>query len=138
MPLELNVQFDIILYAILSGIIIGFLFDTYRIFRGFKISKIIIFFEDILFCILCALLVFLFLLYTNYAFLGPYVYLFIVITFIIYIRFFSIHVRKFEMLFFNSLNKIIRITFKHIIYPIKIFLSKIEMKKWITMKKLLE
>lgn len=129
MPLKLNVQFDIIFYAILSGILIGILFDTYRIFRGFKIPKIIIFFEDILFCILCAMVVFLFLLYTNYAFLGPYVYLFIAITFIIYIRFFSRYIRKFEMKFFNSINRSFRIILKHVVYPIKIFLSKIEMKK---------
>lgn len=129
MPLKLNVQFDIIFYAILAGILIGILFDTYRIFRGFKIPKIIIFFEDMLFCILCAMVVFLFLLYTNYAFLGPYVYLFITITLIIYIRFFSIYVRKAEIRFFDFLNRIVRILLKCIVYPIKIFLSKIEMKK---------
>ena len=77
MPLTLEVQFNIVLYSILSGILTGILFDLYNIIRGVKVPKIIVFIEDILFWILAAIIVFTFLLYTSYAFLGPYVYIFI-------------------------------------------------------------
>ena len=79
MPLDTNVQFSIILYALLAGILTGLMFDLYRIIRGSKVPKALIVIEDTLFWILAAMIVFAFLLYTNYAFLGPYVYIFIII-----------------------------------------------------------
>ena len=74
MPLQLNVQVDIVIYSLLAGVLTGILFDAYRLIRGYKIPKVIVVVEDLLFWALCALVVFTFLLYTNYAFLGPYVY----------------------------------------------------------------
>ena len=78
MPLPTNIQFSIILYALLAGILTGAMFDLYRIIRGSKIPKAIIVIEDILFWVLAAMIVFTFLLYTNYAFLGAYVYVFMI------------------------------------------------------------
>ncbi len=86
MPLSIDVQFDIVMYSIISGILIGIMFDLYNIIRGVKIPKIIIIIEDILFWILTAIIVFAFLLYANYAFLGPYVYIFMIVTLIIYLK----------------------------------------------------
>ena len=74
MPLELEVQFDIIFYALVSGFILGIFYDVYRVLRGRSEHIIIIIIQDILFWILSALTIFTFLLYTNYAFLGSYVY----------------------------------------------------------------
>ena len=67
MPLDTNIQFSIILYALLAGILTGLMFDLYRIIRGSKIPKAIIVVEDTLFWILAAMVIFTFLLYTNYA-----------------------------------------------------------------------
>ena len=75
MPLPINIQFSIIVYSFLSGLLTGGMFDLYRIIRGSKIPKPILVIEDILFSILAAMIVFTFLLYTDYAFLGAYVYL---------------------------------------------------------------
>ena len=72
MPLDTNIQFSIILYALLAGILTGLMFDLYRIIRGSKVPKVIIVVEDILFWGLAAMVVFAFLLYTNYAFLCWY------------------------------------------------------------------
>ena len=66
MPLDTNVQFSIILYALLAGILTGLMFDLYRIIRGSKVPKALIVIEDTLFWILAAMIVFAFLLYTNY------------------------------------------------------------------------
>ncbi|MGL5244162.1 MAG: spore cortex biosynthesis protein YabQ, partial [Sarcina sp.] len=66
MLLSLNLQIKIVIWAILSGVLTGFLFDFYRIIRGYGIPKVIIIIEDILFWIFCALVVFTFLLVFNY------------------------------------------------------------------------
>ena len=130
MPLSLDVQIDIVLYSIISGVLTGILFDLYRIIRGVKIPKVIIIIEDILFWILTAIIVFTFLLYTNYAFLGPYVYVFMILTLIIYLKFISPSVLKIEKYIINIAIKFIRILFKNIIYPIKIIYYSISGKKW--------
>ena len=129
MPLSLDVQINIVVYSILSGILTGILFDLYKIIRGFKIPKIIIIIEDILFWILTAVIIFTFLLYTNYAFLGPYVYVFMILTLIIYLKFISPLVLKIEKYIINIVLKCIRIIFKNAIYPIKVIYYSIFGKK---------
>ena len=130
MPLSLEAQFNIVLYSILSGILAGILFDLYNIIRGSKIPKIILFIEDILFWILTAIIIFTFLLYTNYAFLGPYVYIFMILTLIIYLKLISPKVLKLELYIISKIGKFIRIILKNIIYPIKIIYYGISGKKW--------
>lgn len=125
MPLSLNMQFNLILYSSIAGLITGILFDIYRGIRGLNSIKIITIIEDILFWILTALIIFTFLLYTNYAFLTPYVYIFIVIALLIYLRLFSKYFYSLEKLLIKRINTIIRIVFKNIIYPIKIIFSKV-------------
>lgn len=128
MPLPLRIQFDIVLYALLAGLLTGIMFDLYRIIRGAKVPKFIIFIEDILFWVLAAVIVFTFLLYTNYAFLGPYVYIFMVISLLFYLRFISSLVFKVEIRIIDGMSRIIRLIFKTIIYPIKLIYSKISGK----------
>ena len=89
MPLGLNMQINLVIYSLIAGLITGMLFDIYRGIRGLNSIKILIVIEDILFCILTALIIFTFLLYTNYAFLTPYVYALIVIAILLYFRFIS-------------------------------------------------
>ena len=125
MLLDINIQFKIVIFAILSGIIIGFLFDIYREFRGVCKNKILITIEDILFWILAAMIVFAFLLYTNYAFLGAYVYIFMILSLALYIRFISDICVKFELKLVNILAKVFRVIFKHLIYPFKVIFHNI-------------
>ena len=65
MPLELSVQFNIVIYSLLAGILTGMFFDVYRIIRGLNVNKILIWIEDLLFWILCSGIIFTFLLYFN-------------------------------------------------------------------------
>ena len=129
MPLSIDVQFDIVMYSIISGILIGIMFDLYNIIRGVKIPKIIIIIEDILFWILTAIIVFAFLLYANYAFLGPYVYIFMIVTLIIYLKLISPTILKLERYIIDKVSKIIRIILKNLIYPIKVVYYNICGKK---------
>lgn len=129
MPLTLEVQFQTVLYSILSGILIGVLFDLYSMVRGIKAPKIIVIIEDILFWVLTAITVFTFLLYKNYAFLGPYVYVFMILTLIIYLKIISSKVRKIEMYIIEKVSWLFRITFKTLSYPLKIVYYNILGKK---------
>lgn len=125
MPLSTSAQFNIILYSILAGILTGAMFDIYRIIRGSKVPKIIVVIEDMLFWILAALVVFCFLLYTNYAFLGAYVYLFMLATLFVYLKLVSPICLKFEISILNFLGKVSRILFKNIVYSFKIIFYNI-------------
>ena len=125
MPLKTDVQFSIILYAMLAGILTGAMFDLYRIIRGSNVNKIVIAIEDILFWILAAMAVFTFLLYTNYAFLGAYVYIFMIISLTLYIRFISNICIKFELKLISALGKMFRVIFKNFIYPFKVIFHNI-------------
>lgn len=125
MPLDTNIQFRIIVYALLAGILTGLMFDLYRIIRGSKIPQIIIVIEDTLFWILTAMIVFSFLLYTNYAFLGAYVYLFMLISLGLYMKFISNRCIKLELIVINGITKVFRVIFKNIIYPFKIIFNNI-------------
>lgn len=125
MPLDTNMQFSIILYALLAGILTGLMFDLYRIIRGRKVPKIIIVVEDILFWGLAAMVVFAFLLYTNYAFLGVYVYAFMLISLGLYMKFISNKCIRFELEVVNGVGKMLRVIFKNIIYPFKVIFYNI-------------
>lgn len=125
MPLETNVQFSIIVYALIAGILTGAMFDLYRIIRGSRVPKFIIVIEDILFWILAAMIVFTFLLYTNYAFLGVYVYVFMLISLVLYIKFVSNMCIEFELTIINMLIKVLRVIFKNLFYPFKIIFYNI-------------
>lgn len=125
MPLDTNIQFSIILYALLAGILTGLMFDLYRIIRGSRVPKAIIVVEDTLFWVLAAMVIFTFLLYTNYAFLGVYVYAFMLISLGLYMKFVSNKCIRFELEVVNGLSKAFRVIFKNIIYPFKIIFYNI-------------
>ena len=134
MPLELRVQLNIIIYSLLAGLLAGTFFDAYRVIRGSNINKIVKWIEDLLFWVLCAVIIFTFLLYFNYAFLGIYVYMFMLVALLIYFKLVSNRIVRIEKIIKVELLKVIRIIFKNIIYPFKIILEKMEEKKWITNK----
>lgn len=138
MPLDLEVQFKIIFYASISGFLMGILFDFYRIIRGIKIPRIIIAIEDILFFILCGIMVFTLLLYSGYAYFGLYVYVFIILFLIIYFKFISRVLYRLIRRVLNMFISIFRVAVKNIFYPLRLFLWKINSKKWYMIKKLLE
>lgn len=129
MPLTLNMQTNLVVCSLIAGVITGIMFDIYRGIRGLNSIKILIVIEDILFWILTALIVFTFLLYTNYAFLTPYVYVFIVIAILLYFRFISRYLYSSEKTIAKKLIKTIRILFKNICYPLRIIAYKLTDKR---------
>jgi spore cortex biosynthesis protein YabQ len=128
MPLQLNMQFDIVMYSLLAGVLTGILFDGYRVVRGVKIPKFIIVIEDILFWILCTFVTFTFLLYTNYAFLGPYVYIFIFIALALYFKLLSCFVITIEKTIGKIIYKMFRVVMKTLLYPFRVISEKMKKK----------
>lgn len=120
MVIPLSMQFRIIMYSFMAGLMTGFIFDIYRIIRGRKVIKYIVFIEDILFWILCSLIVFVFLLYTQFAVLSVYVYIYLIFGIIFYLWFFSKFFLKAEKKMVNFVLKFLRVLIKFFIYPFKI------------------
>ena len=129
MPLGLNMQISLVIYSLIGGFIAGILFDIYRVIRGFNSIKILTIIEDTLFCVLIALVIFTFLLYTNYAFLTPYVYIFIIIAILLYFRFISKFFYVSQVTTARIFYKLIRILLKNIWYPLKIIVYKVTDKR---------
>lgn len=119
MILPLKLQFSIVLFSFFGGILAGVFFDIYRLIRGFKVPKLIMIVEDILFWILCSLSIFTFLLVVNYAFLNIYVYSILILGFIFYLATFSKYLVKVENNVATLISTVFRIIFKNIRYVIK-------------------
>lgn len=118
MVLDINTQFVYFFSNILCGIIVGLLFDIYRVIRGFRTpNKILTAISDILFWIFASLLTFIIMLVTNNANLRYYTFLGLFLGLYFYFSLLS-------RLFIGSLRyivyftiKIIRLFFRIIITP---------------------
>lgn len=130
MIISLSRQVDLLVYSFTAGMIIGVLFDLYRLMRGFSSpKKMVTVIEDILFGIFTAIIIFIFLLYTNYAYIGFYVYMWIGLGIYIYFKFIS---RLFLKILYNSLRviiKVIRVFFKILLHPCKLLYYNFNKKK---------
>lgn len=131
MLLPTDVQFFYFFMAICSGIIIGVLFDIYRVIRGFNCpQKFLTAVSDILFWIFAAAVVFVFMLYTNRGDFRAYTLIGIAIGLFIYIKFVShIFVHALKFILYYTL-KTLRIIFAIILLPIKLLIYGI---RWIIM-----
>lgn len=124
MVLPIGVQINIIIFSFLAGMIIGLLFDGYRLIRGFNSSKIMLVIQDGLFWILVSLIVFVFLLYFDYGFLSLYIYLTIALGLVLYLIIFSRLIFKVENAIAVYSCRVIRITAKNIRYVFKNIFTK--------------
>lgn len=134
MLLDTSFQIRLLLCSIAAGMITGILFDFYRIIRGSEhINKLFIFIEDALFWFLSAIIVFIFLLRTNYAYISSYVYVFIGLGIYLYMKFLSRYFIKIELAIGRFLGKTLRIFFNVAAYPFR--LASYNLKKQRNIKK---
>lgn len=130
MIISIAIQLKLILFSLLGGVITGILFDFYRILRGFERSnKIITFIQDALFWIFTSIIVFLFLLFTDHAYIGGYVYLYIALGIFLYIKLFSRQFLFFQYTLIRSILKAGRIIRNFIIYPFQLIIYHAKTKK---------
>lgn len=129
MLFSVSSQFNLLIFSLLAGVITGVLYDVYRIMRGFNTpNRIITFIEDLLFWILTSIIIFIFLLHTNFAYMRGYVYLSIATGIIIYISFISRYFIKLQYKIIKGVAKLIRVSFKTLLYPLNLMFYRLKRK----------
>lgn len=129
MIISIHTQMRLVIFSFLAGALTGIIFDFYRVIRGMeRIPKFIVVVEDILFWILTSIVIFIFLLYTNYAFAGAYVYFYIVLGLIIYIKLFSKILINIYATLLISIIKFLRILFNYVTYPLRLLRASLSQK----------
>ena len=113
---------------ILNGIIIGILFDFFRILRKtFKTTDFVTYIEDLLFWILTGFSIIYFIFAFNNGEIRLFMFLGIALGIFIYMFLFSSYFIKINVIIINFFKKIIGKIFKIIFIPIK-FIKKIFFK----------
>ncbi|BAK57199.1 spore cortex biosynthesis protein [Candidatus Arthromitus sp. SFB-mouse-Japan] len=122
--INLDIQILILFYSFISGVIFGIGFDIYRVlFRDvyYKVFRIII---DHIYWMVVGVLVFIFLLNTQYAILSFYTYFYILLGIIFYTKCISIFIYRIINNLVGFLLEIIRYIFKNLIYIISRVVNK--------------
>lgn len=119
-------QIILFVFSLLSGVLIGILFDIYRIIRGFEdVGAIITIIQDILFWIATGFIVFIFMMYTSYAYMSFNVFVYVSIGLFVYIKLIS---KIFINVLHNvlvAIGKVLRVIFNTLSYPVRFCLYKI-------------
>ncbi|WP_454052568.1 spore cortex biosynthesis protein YabQ [Clostridium sp. Marseille-Q7071] len=119
-------QIILFAFSLLSGVLIGVLFDIYRIIRGFEdVGAIITIIQDVLFWIATGFIVFIFMMYTSYAYMSFNVFVYVSIGLFVYIKLISkifINVLHNVLL---AIGKVLRVIFNTLSYPVRFCLYKI-------------
>jgi len=126
MIFDMGRQITLFIFSLLSGMLVGIFFDVYRVIRGFEQPGIIITaIQDLLFWILTGIIVFIFMMYTNYAYMSFNVFVYNGIGLFIYFKLFShIFLLGYGKIL-NAILAIFRVTFYYLFYPIRIIFHKI-------------
>lgn len=129
MVISISQQFWLVVFSITAGLITGMLFDSYRLIRGFSNgNRIITFIEDTLFWIFTSVVVFAFLVYENYAYIGMYVYMCIAIGVYIYIKMISKFYLSSQYKIIKFLGKVLRVTKNLVLYPFQFIIYSFRRK----------
>ncbi|EYE87905.1 spore cortex biosynthesis protein YabQ [Fervidicella metallireducens AeB] len=121
MILSVDKQLQYFLSTIIAGLMVGLMFDFYRINRGYSCpKKLVTAISDILFWIFAALITFVFLQKTNEGILGYYSFVGIILGLFFYFKFISRYVIKLLRKTFYYVIKFIRVLIIIIFYPIKL------------------
>lgn len=109
----------------LNGILIGLLFDFFRILRrSFKTADIVTYMQDVLFWILTGIIILYSIFVFNNGEIRFYMFIGIAIGISLYILLFSQYVIKINVILITTLKKIIAKIIKIVIYPF-VFISKL-------------
>jgi len=129
MIFDMGRQIALFIFSLLSGMLVGIFFDVYRVIRGFEEpGTIITAIQDMLFWILTGIIVFIFMMYTNYAYMSFNVFVYNLIGLFIYFKLFSNIVILAYGSILNAILTFFRVIFYYIFYPIRIIFSKITKK----------
>lgn len=118
MEVSVTNQAFIFLSSVIGGLIIGFVFDVFRIFRRVvKTANIVIGLQDILFWILVSIILFGLIFITNNGELRWYEFLGVILGVIFYNLIFSMYVMKVSVAAINLIKKVLLLIIKILLYP---------------------
>lgn len=125
--MTITTETTLFLIFLLDGVIVGVLFDIFRILRkSFKTPDFVTYIEDILFGIISgSTLIFSIIMFNNGE-LRLFVFLGIILGLVIYILTISKYVIKICVKVLQIITKIYGIIFKVVFFPIFLILKKIE------------
>lgn len=123
--INLDIQVFILFYSFISGIICGIGFDVYRILFRSMNNKILGIIRDSAYFIVIGLIVFWFLLYTQYAILSVYTYFYIFLGVIFYLKVIS----RFIFPKVQKLIEIIGYILRYIVKNVAYMFSRLVCKK---------
>lgn len=124
--ISLNTQILILLYSFLSGIILGFGFDLYRMFILRSKNIFLNFINSGVFWVFIGVGIFYFLLNTQYAILSLYTYFYIFLGVVFYLKVISKIIFYKLRSFIYCILFMVRLIFKNVMYLFaKIFNKKI-------------
>lgn len=124
--ISLNTQILILLYSFLSGIILGFGFDLYRMFILRSKNIFLNFINSGVFWVFIGIGIFYFLLNTQYAILSLYTYFYIFLGVVFYLKVISKIIFYKLRSFIYCILFMVRLIFKNVMYLFaKIFNKKI-------------
>ncbi len=128
-------QAYVFLTTLYGGIIIGFTYDIYRIFRYFSNpKKFITFIEDLIFWIIVSIIALIILFFSNWGEVRGFVFLGFVSGALIYSKFLSKIVITILVKVIRYISQVIKRVFGFLIYPF-ILLSKYLYAPYASMKK---
>lgn len=112
------------LIFILNGILIGIIFDVFRILRrSFETPNFVTYIEDTIFWVLSALSVLYFLFVFNNGEIRGYIFIGVFLGIALYMLFFSKIIVKISVKIIVFIKEVIYKIFKTLIYPIQILLK---------------
>lgn len=128
--------------CVLSGFVIGFLFDIFRLSRKYLYPKdVVICLQDILFWILVGMIVLLTVFYTNNGQIRGFVFLGIILGIVLYFLLLSQIVILGISYLINFIFKLIEVIikpvmmlFRFILKPFRYLCSKFQVFKWLSLK----
>ncbi|MEG0132868.1 MAG: spore cortex biosynthesis protein YabQ [Clostridium sp.] len=125
MVFDMSRQVTLFIFSLFSGMLIGVVYDLYRVIRGLEEpGKIVTVIQDILFWILTGIVVFIFMMYTNYAYMNFNVFIYNGIGLFFYSKIFSkVFIFSYEKILKFFLAAV-RIIFYRLSYPIRIIFHK--------------
>lgn len=120
MLISVSSQAYIFLFTVLGGIIIGFIYDLFRVSRKvIKTNNFIVYFEDIIFWLVSSIALFGILFFSNAGEIRGYAIIGVVLGIIIYAMLFSHYAMKILLKAVDIFLKIIKLLYKIISFPIK-------------------
>lgn len=129
MIFDMNRQITLFIFSLINGMAVGVLYDFYRVIRGFEEpGKIITAIQDILFWILTGILIFILMMYTNYAYMSFNVFVYNGLGIILYFKLMSRRVILIWGRVIESILTIVRVISNWLFYPLRIIFHKLRKK----------